>query len=485
MRFSNRPLLPLAISAFLASGVCCARATPAPKADVQPTIVAACLPAKADDPHPDFDGNVLTEVCHGLYVEPSVPWAQRELAKRWYGEASTEVERLFRSDAEAPMAIVCVTESCMRSFAGPTLRSRAMMQPWPTVVIHGLDRSTKGTLVHEMVHIAIARKSEANHRGLPAWFDEGVATYVGDNVACNAEMRPAIDDVRRLRAGHAWEAFTDRPNKLEATYCQARAEVVAWLGGRKRSAIVDAIDAVLLQGRPFDEVYGRSLDTPNPQPGRLDASFTFDEGDVVDASGRGHVATLRGAERTTGRHGSGVSVDGAGSVRVDGLEAFGLPDQPFSIALWVKPRANAHVLVHSSVNESGGNGFCLPILGHDSRGRLVAQVSFATDPKALLVATGRELALGQWNHVAMTWRAVEGVRLYIDGSLVASAAPKVADERHRDAPAVPMYLFFGGDNGGRCWTGALEAGTYRGTFDDVHVYDHVLTTDEIARDMNL
>ena len=60
-----------------------------------------------------------------------------------------------------------------------------------------------------------------------------------------------------------------------------------------------------------------------------------------------------------------------------------------------------------------------------------------------------------------------------------AAAPQSEQQRHWLAPAKPVSLFFGSDHGGRCWTGAAEAGSWNGVVDDLRVYDYALTADEM------
>jgi hypothetical protein len=92
-------------------------------------------------------------------------------------------------------------------------------------------------------------------------------------------------------------------------------------------------------------------------------------------------------------------------------------------------------------------------------------------------------AVGAWSHVVTTWSANEGARLYVNGKLAATAAPRSAAERHRDAPASPAYLFFGGDNGARCWTQSVEPGAFDGAIDDIRVYDYALEPKQVIDDM--
>ena len=139
-------------------------------------------------------------------------------------------------------------------------------------------------------------------------------------------------------------------------------------------------------------------------------------------------------------------------VRADAFEEYGLPDEPFTLSVRVKPAADSKVLVHTSRPGEGSGGWCESLLGFDSDGHLVAQTAFAPEPKAFLTATGPVLALEAWSHVAVAWSETDGLRLFVNGKLAASAQPRSPLERHRDVPASPMYFFFGSDRQSNCWT---------------------------------
>jgi hypothetical protein len=442
-----------------------------------PAATNAAPPAK-----PSGDG-ALIAIDDGLEVDATATDEERARVRTWHREAQSALASFFGPEKrEWPLVQVCKTDSCARQILGPTRRSRAFMKPSPRVGINGIDELTRGTIVHEIIHIEIAKRSVKQR--VPTWFDEGVATFVGDNAPCPPATPRAIDDLRRLDMPRAWEGFTNMTGKMKPAYCQARAEIAAWVEKHGRADLLRVVDAVG-GGGSFDEAYGPLLTTIAPEAFShvLDASFPLDENtgtDVADASGRFHMgALMSGAIWTAGRHGAAVKVMNGSYVRADGLTSFAVPDSPFTIALFVKPLVDAKTLIHTSAPASGGNGWCTPLLGHDAQGHLVAQVPFATDPKAFLTATGPVLPLGQWSHVAVTWTAVDGVALFVDGERVATGAPKNASERHRDAAATPTYLFVGSTNGSHCWTSGVENGDWNGAVDELRVYDYALTQEEL------
>lgn len=460
------------------------------KPPLPPSLSARyCRPATPHETAPRLGATKLVTLCHEVYADPATTPAERRQLTLWYGEARAELERIFGAFVPVPV-VFCTTDACELQFEGPARRARVVPGPALMVAVNGVNWLTRGTIVHELVHVETIRRL-VPHAGarVPSWFSEGIATYFGDNVPCPNPRERAIDDLRRLSTEEAWQGFTSIAGKGQPAYCQARDEIAAWLAQRQRgNAVVEVLDAVA-NGGAFDAAYG-ALATAIPSAEhskRLDAHFALDENRGTDAADTGsgsHIATLiKGAIWTTGKHGAAVKVMKGASVRADGLVGIAIPDAPFTVALWAKPLALANVLVHLAADTSGGNGFCVPLLGHDTSGRLVGQIGFAPEPRSFLAATGPSLPLHDWSHVAITWSAESGVRLFVNGKLAASAAPTTDAERHRDAPAVPLYLFFGSDNGGRCWSHAITAGDWNGAIDDLRVYDYAMTAEAIEAEL--
>lgn len=484
---SSAILLAVAVAACGSrpEAVCAPAARAAPSAITRSAPATASAPIDADVPR--LGATPLAQAGEGLFLDPSATPAQRARIVADVARGREALAAIFGAVDPVPV-VACTTDACMVHFAGPSRRPRVVPKPMLAVVVDATSPLLRGTVVHELTHVVdLRRLGEARALAVPTWFHEGLATYLGDNIECPPDVGRAVDDLSRLSSREAWEGFTNMTGRGRPAYCQVKAEVAAWVARHDRRALVGILDAVA-QGRSFEEAYGPIVTAVPPEAWdrSLDSHLPFDEDkgtDAADTSGRSHIATLmRGAVWTTGRRGAAVKVHGGSYVRADGLAELGVPDSPFTISLWVKPLALANVLVHHAAGTSGGDGFCYPLLGHDAEGRLVAQVSYAPDPKAFLVATGPKLPLRAWSHVAMTWTGEGGIRLYVDGKPVAAAPPPSPRERHRDAPASPMYLFLGSDAGARCWTAQVRSGDWNGAIDEVRVYDYALGEAELARE---
>jgi hypothetical protein len=106
-------------------------------------------------------------------------------------------------------------------------------------------------LAHERSHVEVAARLNGKH--VPAWFDGGLATYVGGEPQCSGVTGKGIADLTQLGAETDWTAYTADSTKFSTTYCQARAEVAAWNNKNGAGAIEVA------QGTAFSAAYGPLL----------------------------------------------------------------------------------------------------------------------------------------------------------------------------------------------------------------------------------
>src|SRR5262249_7091985 len=144
-----------------------------------------------------------------------------------------------------------------------------------TILLLGTGERTQGVLAHEAVHVEAVHR--AGHRRMPAWFHEGLAVLVGGEPDCSQRegrglhdggdpQTPAtgVDDLRRLDRFGAWEEYTDTRDKREETYCQARAEVDAWVRRSGKARLFELFGKVR-DGVSFEEAYG-PMQTQAPGP---------------------------------------------------------------------------------------------------------------------------------------------------------------------------------------------------------------------------
>ncbi len=149
--------------------------------------------------------------------------------------------------------------------------------------------------------------------------------------------------------------------------------------------------------------------------------------------------------------------------------ALGTSNQSFSISLWIKPLNINGTLVHLS-DVSTGNGSCMTILGFSVSGNIIARIS-NTD------VYGPILTLNVWTHIIHTFSVINGIRLYINGTLYAYSGSNMT----RNGPNVPVYLTVANQlsgAGGSCSSGNISSVPYAGAIDELRIYNREISASE-------
>ncbi len=350
-----------------------------------------------------------------------------------------------------PLTIFCKGEEsrCAFAFAGgprPTSKSLAPGQraegatyvPTRKGLVVLIEPSTDvlSFTVHEQTHVEFFHR--LGEKDVPQWFAEGVAVFVSAQ-KCRDEG-PGVDDLTSLSDPRAWGAYTRKDNVATPTYCQAGAEIEAWLARRKAvdgveasRALVATIEA-LAAGRSFEEAYGPLANPGAPVPVVMTRTSTVGDSQT-----------------------------------------------PFTLALLVRPQATVGTLATLS-STSIGTGACTSLLGFDSKGQLVAQLfgGGGREPKFFFTATGPSLSVGRFSHVAMTWAPGKQVRLFVDGLEVAAAdAPRFVGPQ-RGGEAFATWGSFNTAGPGFCWPGHVVPRRFEGLMTDLQLVPRVLSSAEVA-----
>ena len=192
----------------------------------------------------------------------------------------------------------------------------------------------------------------------------------------------------------------------------------------------------------------------------------------VDASGNGNSATLFGSVSplwVSGRFGNALSFDGLDQFAESNLNipSLGTINAPYSISTWVKIPAGTTSgnVIHIS-NNSNGLGWCIPFIAIES-GKFSAISYNGTDVHAIQSDTP---STDVWHHVVTTWSSSTGLRLYVDGVLKSTAA-----QTNFAASGSPAYVQLA--RGAGC---TANTGFFRGSIDDVRVYNKVLSQVQIS-----
>ena len=229
------------------------------------------------------------------------------------------------------------------------------------------------------------------------------------------------------------------------------------------------LDQVKAINEKVIEVGSKPRPLPEPAPGDDGVAYwPLDEGsgtESADASGNDNTLTL--AEGTTwdeGVAGSAIALDGTGQDATASVSLDTTGD--YSVSAWVRmdalPADGQYATIASADGLTGRSAFFLqygdPISGF--------AFSFAGGPRAVLETTPE---LGTWHHLVGV-RDVEAgnISLYVDGEL---AATEATDGGTASSGTIAL--------GRGQWDGdAVDF--LNGAVDDVHVFDGVLSADDVA-----
>ena len=165
--------------------------------------------------------------------------------------------------------------------------------------------------------------------------------------------------------------------------------------------------------------------------------------------------------------------------RIEGVSPLGITNQSFSIVFWVNPQNLSGALIHlGSVPD--GRSWCMPYMGFNGNGSLFVQILSGGVKSVLLTDL---LPVQSWSHIAQTWSPTNGLRLYVNSTLMASNPSLTSNS----ASGVPMYVFIASGVAGlfHCARCAL---TFRqpfpGAIDDFRIYSRELTDVDLCTIQN-
>lgn len=212
--------------------------------------------------------------------------------------------------------------------------------------------------------------------------------------------------------------------------------------------------------------------------------FTFDEneGDTVeDRSGNGNDGTINNASWTNdGKYGSALKFDAAAMSFVEVADNPSLtPEMEISYMAWFKSDVygSANGIISKYTGAGNQRSYNLR-LHHTTMNALSTEVSsngsFQIGTSSTEIHSDGILKEGQWHHAAITFKAGEFLRMYVDGVMVSeSNAAATANLFDNNTPMRIGTDF--NDEAKRFFDGII---------DEVAVFNRVLTDAEIQAAMN-
>lgn len=209
--------------------------------------------------------------------------------------------------------------------------------------------------------------------------------------------------------------------------------------------------------------------TISPPASGLVGAWGFDEASgstTADSSGKGNAGTIANATRTTaGKFGGALTFNGTDAwVTVDDSASLDLTTG-MTVEGWVNPSALSGSWRALAVKETA-TGLAWALYPAGDGGFPSGHAFTASEQWARGTAV---LPLDTWSHVATTYDGTT-IRVYVNGEQVGTKA--------QSGPLVTSTgpLRFGGD--------AIWPEWFKGSLDEIRVYDHALTAAEIQGDMD-
>jgi hypothetical protein len=120
-----------------------------------------------------------------------------------------------------------------------------------------------------------------------------------------------------------------------------------------------------------------------------------------------------------------------------------------------------------------GSPWCVPILGLSSTYKIIA---LSWSSSAVVQVIGPIIPLATWTHVVTSYSATNGVRLWINGTLIGSTGP------FQYSPSGAYNtITLGNSLAGRvsCASGSIVKGQFYGMMDELRVYARELNATDV------
>ncbi|MFI6927777.1 LamG-like jellyroll fold domain-containing protein [Nonomuraea spiralis] len=214
----------------------------------------------------------------------------------------------------------------------------------------------------------------------------------------------------------------------------------------------------------------RQITAPSAPP-RQKGHWALDEGSgttAADSSGNNHPATLTGATAWgAGKIQGGLKLDGTnGYAATNGAAVH--TNASYTVAAWGFLDSTTQEATIVSQDGAVNSAFKLGYSPSDGKWRLITYQSDITNATPVRAVSSQAAVAGRWTHLAGVYDAAAGkIRLYVDGLLNAEAA------------FTSTWDAAGSVEIGRTKVNGSFNSYFKGTIDDVRVFDRALTVAEI------
>ncbi|CAF1122983.1 unnamed protein product [Adineta ricciae] len=207
----------------------------------------------------------------------------------------------------------------------------------------------------------------------------------------------------------------------------------------------------------------------------LVAYYSFDNGSLLDSGPNKINGTAVGASRTAGRVNDSLLFNTSGAYfQAGGFTLLGVVGHEYSISLWVNKLSSASAggtLAHVS-GSSNGTLWCISMLGLTTSDEIIGE----SWNNSIVAVQGPALVAGVWTHIVTSYSLTNGVRLWINGSLIGSS-PQFTYAASNLANWITIGTTF--SDAVQCAHGNVSIGQFYGMIDEMKVYSRELTSSDV------
>lgn len=242
-------------------------------------FAAVLASASAHAAPPAYDGVTPMVESGPFWFDPAMTAEERAGVMTSIAQAHANITAAYGVRLTSSLVVWCKTNACALYFSGPDGRSYAnpgngkyrdgakYAFSVPALIItrqayhKPADVRPAEVLTHEISHLEM--RARLGRATVPAWFNEGVASYLGGEQTCQPGIR-GIGDLFELDAPAKWHEYTNLRGKQSNTYCQARNEVAEWIASHGGFEAVLKLLARRAGGQSFYALYGRQHESLAP-----------------------------------------------------------------------------------------------------------------------------------------------------------------------------------------------------------------------------
>ncbi|CAF1643220.1 unnamed protein product [Adineta ricciae] len=158
--------------------------------------------------------------------------------------------------------------------------------------------------------------------------------------------------------------------------------------------------------------------------------------------------------------------------QIDGFILLGVSNKSYSITLWIYPESIQGSILLQQTTKMTGQDWCIYLLGFSSNGNIIGTIWNGSLEEII----GPILPNNVWSHVGYTYSRINGLRLYVNGTLINR---KNSNLNYIGSEQVNTLILGNSIENISCNSQSIISDVYNGSIDEFRVYSRELNNNEI------